>query len=381
MNVLDILLLLAAVWFAIVGFRQGFVVGILSVTGFLGGGLVAVYLLPVIWDALTDNAEVSTTAAVVAVLHAGPGEAAGIAVALLAESAARARVEGPNQAAHHVQPERLEAVFEQEMLGLGAVPGVAVGRADDLRFSLGRAVDPIDEGQTVRADHRVPIQRHDREAGPGRGHGAGILAIPVPVDNRAADAAARLEGRLRLPHGPAGDLLGVRLLHRPQVDTITDDHGVRWRIGLTSLVVTFGRAAHVPLGLALDRLGRRAEAGQPGRVERLPALEITSTAIRADERFPQPIRTDHARPVGRLLDLAVVSGHLGPDGQLITLVDGPRHDEPDDLGHDRRDTIWSPGRRHVRMNAGRAAVAATDLDRSHRDAVGAAAGDQPLRAR
>jgi S1-C subfamily serine protease len=67
-NVLDILLLLAAVWFAIVGFRQGFVVGILSVIGFLGGGLVAVYLLPVIWDALTDNAEVSTTAAVVAVV-------------------------------------------------------------------------------------------------------------------------------------------------------------------------------------------------------------------------------------------------------------------------------------------------------------------------
>ncbi|WP_030422472.1 MarP family serine protease [Streptomyces sp. NRRL F-5065] len=68
MNVLDILLLLAAVWFAVVGYRQGFVVGILSVTGFLGGGLVAVYLLPVLWDALTDNAEVSTAAAVVAVV-------------------------------------------------------------------------------------------------------------------------------------------------------------------------------------------------------------------------------------------------------------------------------------------------------------------------
>ncbi|MFI2372025.1 MarP family serine protease [Streptomyces sp. NPDC018833] len=67
MNVLDILLLVAAVWFAIVGYRQGFVVGILSVIGFLGGGLVAVYLLPVIWDALTDDAEVSTTAAIVAV--------------------------------------------------------------------------------------------------------------------------------------------------------------------------------------------------------------------------------------------------------------------------------------------------------------------------
>ncbi|POX55749.1 serine protease [Streptomyces sp. Ru71] len=68
MNVLDILLLVAAVWFAVVGYRQGFVVGILSVIGFLGGGLVAVYTLPVIWDALTDNAEVSTTAAVVAIV-------------------------------------------------------------------------------------------------------------------------------------------------------------------------------------------------------------------------------------------------------------------------------------------------------------------------
>ncbi|WP_200264074.1 MarP family serine protease [Streptomyces sp. HSG2] len=68
MNVLDVLLLVAAVWFAIVGYRQGFVVGVLSVTGFLGGGLVAVYALPVVWDSLTENAEVSTAAAVVAVV-------------------------------------------------------------------------------------------------------------------------------------------------------------------------------------------------------------------------------------------------------------------------------------------------------------------------
>ncbi|MEZ3179311.1 MarP family serine protease [Streptomyces pimonensis] len=68
MNVLDILLLVAAVWFAVVGYRQGFVVGILSVIGFLGGGLAAVYALPVIWDALTGDSEVGTTAAVVAVV-------------------------------------------------------------------------------------------------------------------------------------------------------------------------------------------------------------------------------------------------------------------------------------------------------------------------
>lgn len=68
MNVLDILLLVGAVWFAVIGYRQGFVVGILSVVGFLGGGLVAVYLLPVIWDQATDGSEVSSTAAIVAVV-------------------------------------------------------------------------------------------------------------------------------------------------------------------------------------------------------------------------------------------------------------------------------------------------------------------------
>ncbi|MEU0099150.1 MarP family serine protease [Streptomyces sp. NPDC006267] len=64
MNVLDILLLLAAVWFAVIGYRQGFVVGILSVIGFLGGGLVAVYLLPVLWGRATEDAEVSTAVAI-----------------------------------------------------------------------------------------------------------------------------------------------------------------------------------------------------------------------------------------------------------------------------------------------------------------------------
>ncbi|WP_186768365.1 MarP family serine protease [Streptomyces qinzhouensis] len=68
MNVLDIVLMVAAVWFAIIGYRQGFVVGILSVTGFLGGGLVAVYLLPVFWDELTNESKVSTTAIVVFVV-------------------------------------------------------------------------------------------------------------------------------------------------------------------------------------------------------------------------------------------------------------------------------------------------------------------------
>ncbi|GHA96790.1 MarP family serine protease [Streptomyces termitum] len=68
MNVLDILLLLAAVWFAIIGYRQGFVVGVLSVIGFLGGGLAAALLFPVLWNRLTDNSEITTVVTVVFVM-------------------------------------------------------------------------------------------------------------------------------------------------------------------------------------------------------------------------------------------------------------------------------------------------------------------------
>ncbi|WEV26803.1 MarP family serine protease [Streptomyces sp. 71268] len=68
MNVLDILLLVAAAWFAVIGYRQGFVVGVLSVTGFLGGGLVALYLLPVIWDRTTDKASPGSFGAISAVV-------------------------------------------------------------------------------------------------------------------------------------------------------------------------------------------------------------------------------------------------------------------------------------------------------------------------
>lgn len=68
MNVLDILLLLAAVWFAYVGYRQGFVVGVLSVVGFLGGGLLAVFLLPVLWNELTDEATPGSASVLAAVV-------------------------------------------------------------------------------------------------------------------------------------------------------------------------------------------------------------------------------------------------------------------------------------------------------------------------
>ncbi|MGD9484568.1 MarP family serine protease [Streptomyces sp. TRM70308] len=68
MNVLDLLLVLAALWFAVVGYRQGFVVGVLSVAGFLAGGLVAVMALPPLWSRLSGGAAAGTVQAVAAVV-------------------------------------------------------------------------------------------------------------------------------------------------------------------------------------------------------------------------------------------------------------------------------------------------------------------------
>jgi S1-C subfamily serine protease len=63
-NILDLLLILAAIGFAVSGYRQGFVVGFLSVLGFVGGGVLAVSLLPLVLDRM----EAGTTASVVAVV-------------------------------------------------------------------------------------------------------------------------------------------------------------------------------------------------------------------------------------------------------------------------------------------------------------------------
>ena len=76
MNVLDLLLLAAAIGFAVSGYRQGFVVGILSVLGFLGGGLIAVELLPLVLSHLSPGTTASVVAVVVVIVFAAIGQAA-----------------------------------------------------------------------------------------------------------------------------------------------------------------------------------------------------------------------------------------------------------------------------------------------------------------
>ncbi|MCU7823957.1 MarP family serine protease [Kitasatospora sp. DSM 101779] len=75
MNVLDLLLIAAAVGFAVSGYRQGFVVGVLSVLGFLGGGLIAVQLLPLLLHRLGPGTTASVVAVVVVIVFAAVGQA------------------------------------------------------------------------------------------------------------------------------------------------------------------------------------------------------------------------------------------------------------------------------------------------------------------
>lgn len=75
MNVLDLLLIAAAVGFAVSGYRQGFVVGVLSVLGFLGGGLIAVQLLPLLLRHIGPGTTASVVAVIVVIVLAAIGQA------------------------------------------------------------------------------------------------------------------------------------------------------------------------------------------------------------------------------------------------------------------------------------------------------------------
>jgi len=74
-NVLDLLLIAAALGFAVSGYRQGFVVGVLSVLGFLGGGLIAVQLLPLLLRHIAPGTTASVVAVIVVIVLAAVGQA------------------------------------------------------------------------------------------------------------------------------------------------------------------------------------------------------------------------------------------------------------------------------------------------------------------
>lgn len=75
MNLLDVLLLLAVVSFAVSGYRSGLIAGVFSLAGFVGGAIVGVWLLPFTLDFVERGTALALTVALLTVLvPAGLGQ-------------------------------------------------------------------------------------------------------------------------------------------------------------------------------------------------------------------------------------------------------------------------------------------------------------------
>jgi S1-C subfamily serine protease len=67
-NIVDLVLLLAAVTFLFAGYRQGFIVGALAFVGFLGGGLLGMLVVPPLLENVLSTQQGDATIAVVAIV-------------------------------------------------------------------------------------------------------------------------------------------------------------------------------------------------------------------------------------------------------------------------------------------------------------------------
>ena len=66
-DLLDLVLIALAAAFAVAGYRQGFIIGVLSFVGFTGGALAGIYLAPGLAMALTSRQNLQAVLAIIAV--------------------------------------------------------------------------------------------------------------------------------------------------------------------------------------------------------------------------------------------------------------------------------------------------------------------------
>jgi S1-C subfamily serine protease len=88
-DLLDVVLLVLASAFAVAGYRQGFIIGVLSFLGFVGGGLLGIYIAPWVAMQLVTDANLRAAVAVGAVFMAA---VLGMLIASAIGVALRARV-------------------------------------------------------------------------------------------------------------------------------------------------------------------------------------------------------------------------------------------------------------------------------------------------
>ncbi len=90
-DLLDLVLIALASAFAVAGYRQGFIIGVLSFVGFTGGALAGIYLAPGIATVLTSRQNLQAVLAIIGVFAAA---VAGMLVASAFAVLLRSRVTG-----------------------------------------------------------------------------------------------------------------------------------------------------------------------------------------------------------------------------------------------------------------------------------------------
>jgi S1-C subfamily serine protease len=90
-DLLDLILVALAAAFAVAGYRQGFIIGVLSFAGFAGGAAISIYLAPGLARALTANQSTQAALAIIFVFAAAVG---GMLVASALGVMLRSRVRG-----------------------------------------------------------------------------------------------------------------------------------------------------------------------------------------------------------------------------------------------------------------------------------------------
>jgi S1-C subfamily serine protease len=135
MNALDVVLLIAIVSFAISGYRQGFIVGILSFVGFLGGGALAMYAFPRFVDSLEPGPGQSLLAIVAVLVGALLGQLLASYVGTRLRGVVTARSARALEAAGGAVVSVVAVLLVAYILGLAIVQSPLTGVARQVRTS------------------------------------------------------------------------------------------------------------------------------------------------------------------------------------------------------------------------------------------------------
>ncbi len=292
MTVLDVVLVLSALGFAVSGYRRGLLVGVLSFAGFLGGGAAGMLLAPRVVGGREPGVTTAVFAVVIVVVAALVGQAllSALGTSLrqgLTWSPLRA-VDGVLGAAVTASAVLVLAWFVAIGLRQAPLPGVSRQVADSRVLAAVDTVLPDGTadlfGSFVELLDERGFPRVFNDLGPER---------ITPVDPPASGAAATV---------------GVRAAGRSVVEIVGDARACRRRVEGTGFVYAPGRVmtnAHVVGGVTEPML----RVGGTGRAYRAQVVAFDprrDLAVLAVPGLPAPaLRFDRGGSRG---DAAVVAG-------------------------------------------------------------------------